>query len=77
MLTLKKSKSPIGLLVKKVLDQIEGIFHLDCCQLHSDFVFGTVVYNKEILIFLNPAAIIEGVENDKVSNKIARKAGIK
>jgi hypothetical protein len=73
MLTLKKSEAPLGLLVKKVLDKIDGAFDLDTGQIYSDFVSGTSVFDEKILIFLNPAAIAEHVENDKISGRIVKK----
>jgi len=75
ILTLKNSAFPIGFLVRKVLDKLEAVFTLDNTQLYSDFIFGTSVYNEKILIFLNLAAIAEGVETDKVSRRVVRKGG--
>ncbi|MCL2764654.1 MAG: chemotaxis protein CheA [Treponema sp.] len=69
VLTLKNNISPIGLLVRNVIDKAEGEFILDTKQLYSDFIFGTGIYNEKILIFLNPAAITGHVENDKESKK--------
>ena len=69
MLTLKKSASPIGLLVQKVLDKVEDKFKLDGNRIYSDFIFGTSVFNEKILIFLNPSAIIEEIENGNLNQK--------
>ena len=60
-------------MVKKVIDKLEGVFSIDENQIYSDYVFGTSVMNEKIIIFLNPAAIAEGVENDKISKKIIKK----
>ena len=61
LLTLKNCDSPIGLLAGKVLDKVEGTFRLDEDRIVSDFIFGTSIYNDNILIFLNPAAIAENI----------------
>ncbi|MCL2480182.1 MAG: chemotaxis protein CheA [Spirochaetaceae bacterium] len=76
LLTLKKSVSPIGLLVAKVLDKVAGNFEFDDKQLYSDFIFGTSRFNEKILIFLNPAAIVEDVEKDKQANKVKKEGGV-
>jgi len=73
LLTLKKSASPIGLLVGKVLDKVEKAFKLDTDRLYSDFIFGTSVFNEKILIFLNPTAIAEEVEKDNLLRKNIKK----
>jgi len=59
VLTLKNAISPMGFLVKSVIDKVEGEFTMDNKQLSGDYIFGTSVYNEKILIFLNPAAITE------------------
>jgi len=69
VLTLKNSVSPIGLLVRNVIDKAEDEFDLDNKQIYSDFIFGTSVCNEKIIIFINPDAIIEHVENGKINNK--------
>ena len=69
MLTLKKSESPVGLLVGKVLDKVEETFRFDGDRVYSDFIFGTSVFNEKVLIFLNPAAITEEIEKDKQIHK--------
>jgi len=65
MLTLKKSETPLGLLVGRVLDKIEDAFVLDTDHLRSDFVYGTSVFGERILVFLNSTAIVEEVEKEK------------
>ena len=77
LLTLKNTTSPIGLLANKVLDKVEAAFIYDNDRILSDFVFGTSTYNERMIIFLNPAAIIEEVENDKQKSKKVKKAGAK
>jgi len=72
LLTLKNTVSPVGLLVRNVIDKAEGEFAMDNKQLYSDFIFGTGVYNEKILVFLNTAAIAGYVENDKTNRKITR-----
>jgi len=72
---LKNSLS-IGFLVKKVIDKAEKEFSLDSKHILSDFVLGTGIYNEKILIFLNPSAIIEHIENDNSNKKIAGKGNI-
>jgi two-component system chemotaxis sensor kinase CheA len=69
MLTLKYSDPPVALLAAKVMDKVEGTFSLDGDRLYSDFVFGTSVYNDKILIFLNPAAIVQEAEADRQRKK--------
>jgi len=71
-----KNTLHMGLLVKKVIDKTEDEFVLDNKQIYSDFIFGTGVYNEKILIFLNPAAIAEHIENEKVSNRNIRQEKI-
>ncbi|MCL2805814.1 MAG: chemotaxis protein CheA [Treponema sp.] len=73
VLTLKNSVSPTGLLVRNVIDKAEEEFLLDNKHIYSDFVFGTGIYNEKILIFINPGAIAEHVENDKTKRKITMK----
>jgi two-component system chemotaxis sensor kinase CheA len=73
VLTLKNSSSPLGLLAKRVHDKTKDVFTLDSGQLYSDFVFGTSVFNEKVIIFLNPAAIAEDIENSKLKRKVARK----
>ena len=75
LLTLKNSASPIGLLAGKVLDKVEAAFTYDEDRLRSDFIFGTSSFGEKILIFLDPAAIAEEVENDNLRRKKAKKAG--
>jgi len=72
LLTLKNVPS-MGFLVKKVVDKAEDVFMLDNEQLYSDFIFGTGIFKEKILIFLNPDAIAENVENNKKSRKITGK----
>jgi two-component system chemotaxis sensor kinase CheA len=74
LLTLKKCASPVGLLAGEVVDKVEGEFKLDKDRLYSEFIYGTNVFNEKILIFLNPAAILERVENDKQGKRSVRKA---
>ena len=73
VLTLKNTVSPIGLLVRNVIDKAEGEFTMDNKHLYSDYIFGTGIYNEKILIFLKPDAITEHVENDKTNKKITGK----
>jgi len=68
-LIILKNMLPLGFLVKKVIDKAEDEFTLDNKLIYSDFIFGTGVCNEKILIFLNPAAIIEHLENEKINNK--------
>jgi hypothetical protein len=75
-LALKNCAAPLGLLARKVLDKFEDNFLIDSDQFNSDFIFGTSVYNDKVIIFLNPAAITEDIENNKVNRKIPKKAGI-
>jgi len=65
LLTLKNCESPIGLLAGKVLDKVEGTFKLDEGRIESDFIFGTSLYHDNILIFLDPAAIVKNVKAHK------------
>jgi two-component system chemotaxis sensor kinase CheA len=65
ILTLKKTASPVGLLVGKVLDKVTGDFEIDDKQLSSDFIFGTSRFEGKILIFIDPASIVEKIEKDK------------
>jgi len=76
MLLLKNSVSPVGLLVRKVLDKVDDEFAFDGEQLYSDYIFGTSVFEEKILIFLNTEMIKEAVENDKVSRGVVRKGGV-
>jgi len=69
VLTLKNCTSPIGLLVRNVLDKTDEEFILDDKQIYSDFIFGTAVYNEKILIFLKSSAITSHIENEKVNRK--------
>jgi len=77
MLILKNCVSPVGFLVRKVLDKIDDEFIFDNDQLYSEYIHGTSILNEKILVFLNPDTIKEAVENDKVSKGIARKGVIK
>jgi len=77
MLVLKNCKSPIGLLVGKVLDKIEGVFTLDTEQFYSDFVYGTCVYNEKVIIFMDPASITADMEYEKAKKRIVKKAVVK
>jgi len=72
VLTLKNCMSSIGLLVRNVIDKTENEFNLDNKQIYSDYIYGTGICNEKILIFLNPSAIIDHVENLKTSKKITR-----
>jgi len=72
VLTLKNSASPTGLLVRKVLDKVEAVFNLDSNQILSNFVLGTCVSNEKVFIFLDPAAIINDVENEKQKKRIVK-----
>jgi two-component system chemotaxis sensor kinase CheA len=72
LLTLKSSKSPIGLLSRRVIDKVEGEFALDTDRVCGDFISGTSVYDEKILVFLKPSAIAEEVEREK-QRKTARK----
>jgi len=76
MLKLKNSVYPTGLLAGKLLDKLEGTFFLDSEHIHSDYIFGTCVHDEKVLIFLNPAAIVETIRNDKVGKSIQRKRGM-
>lgn len=73
LLRLKKSVSPIGLLAGKVLDMAEGVFALDTDRIKSEFVFGTGIYNKKIVIFLNSSAIARKIEKERKIKKNAIK----
>jgi len=75
MLTLKNCATPIGLLVKNVLDKIEAGFRIEEGQILSEYILGTGVFEEKVLIFLNPDAIKEDVENDRVSKMVVRKGG--
>jgi len=75
ILTLKRSGSPVGLLVGKVLDKVSGEFEIDDKQLSSDYVFGTGRFDGKILIFINPASIVEKIEKDKAKKKPRRVVG--
>ena len=75
LITLKNCISPIGLLAGKVLDKVEAAFNYDNDRLYSDFIHGTSTYNEKIIIFLNPSAIAEEIENDKRKSKNVKKAG--
>ncbi|MCL2807865.1 MAG: chemotaxis protein CheA [Coriobacteriia bacterium] len=75
VITLKESETPLGLLVRKVLDKVEARFELDKEQIQSDYLFGTSPYGEKILIFLNPQAIIEATQRDKPKIGAARKGG--
>ena len=72
LLTMNNTASPVGLLVRHVLDKVEDDFIIDEGQVYSDYVYGTCAYNERVLIFLNAAVIAEDVENDKVKKKIRR-----
>jgi hypothetical protein len=76
MLSRKAGASPVGLLVRNVHDMAGGDFPMDTHQLYSDYITGTSVYNGKLMIFLNPAAITESVENDKVSSRVVKKGGL-
>ena len=75
MLTLKKSPSPMGFLVGKVLDKVEGVFELAHDQLCSEYIFGTGTFDEKVIIFLNPAAITEEIEKDKRRRGKIKKRG--
>ncbi|MCL2805233.1 MAG: chemotaxis protein CheA [Treponema sp.] len=74
-LLILKNALPMGLLVKNVIDKCDEVFYLENKHIYSDFIFGTGVYNEKILIFLNPAAIIEYTEKEKIKNKIIYNGG--
>jgi len=76
LLNLKNTDSPVGLLIKKVIDKVEDEFVMDHEQIPGDFISGTSAYNEKILIFLNTNAIIADVEKKKRNKKIIRKGGI-
>jgi len=76
MLKLKSQSSPVGLLIKKVIDKIDDIFILDHEQVPGEFVTGTSAYNEKVLIFLNTAAITDDIEKKKKSKRTVRKGGI-
>ena len=59
-----------------MLDKVEAAFMYDKDRLHSDFIFGTSSFGEKMLIFLNPAAIAEEVENDNQKRKKVKKAGV-
>jgi hypothetical protein len=48
---------------------VEGEFALDTDRLYSEYIYGTSVYYEKVLIFLNPAAISEKLEEDKRKKK--------
>jgi len=73
VLKLKNCASPIGLLAKNVLDKIEDSFVFEDGHILSEYIFGTSVFKEKILIFLDPKAIKEDIENDKVSKMVRRK----
>ena len=75
LLSLKNTVSPVGLLIKKVIDKVEDTFNLDSGQISNDFVEGTSAYNEKILIFLNTSAIIQDIEKKKRGKRVARKGG--
>ncbi|MCL2800661.1 MAG: chemotaxis protein CheA [Treponema sp.] len=68
-LVILKNALSVGFLVKNVIDKTEDEFSLDNKQIYSDFIYGTGVYNEKVLIFLNPYAITEHVENEKINRK--------
>ncbi|MCL2758722.1 MAG: chemotaxis protein CheA [Treponema sp.] len=69
VLTIKNGASPIGLLVRNVIDKAEEAFTLDDKQIYSDFIYGTGVYDEKVLIFLNPGKIAGHVESEKINKK--------
>ena len=75
LLCLKKSDTPVGLLVRKVLDKVDDAFVLDESQLHNDFVTGTSAYNEKVLIFLDTAAIANDISARKQSKSGRSKGG--
>ena len=75
LLNLKNTESPVGLLIKKVIDKVEDYFALDCGQVTSQFVTGTSAYNEKVLIFLDTKAIVQDVEKKKKNKRIVRKGG--
>jgi hypothetical protein len=75
VLILKNSSVPLGLLARRVLDKLKDEFTFDSDPLYSNYVFGTSVFNENVIIFLNPAAIAESIENSRVNRKVSKKAG--
>jgi len=79
LLNLKKSLSPVGLLIGKVIDKVDDVFVINDSQVKSDFVTGTSAYNEKVLIFLNTGAIAEDIEAKKLKNgkRITGRGGTK
>jgi two-component system chemotaxis sensor kinase CheA len=75
LIKLKRSKAPLGLLVRKVIDKVDDVFILDEEQIHNEFVTGTSAYNEKVLIFLDTDAIAEDVDKKKGSKKPGTKGG--
>jgi len=69
VLNLKRSLSPVGLLIRKVIDKVDDVFVLDSGQVYSNFIQGTSAYDEKVLIFLNTAAIAEDIEIKKQNNR--------
>ena len=76
VLNLKKSKTPVGFLIRKLIDKVDDDFTLDSGQVYSNFIAGTSAYNEKVLIFLNTVAIAEDIEKKKISGKTSERGGV-